>query len=327
MDGPEKGNQTYVTQFILLGFQDLKNLRILLFLGFLIIYILTMAGNILLVMIVMIDQHLHTPMYFFLVNLSCLEICYSSTLNPTLLATLIMDGMAISFSSCYLQLFSFGYCLGAECYLLSVMSYDRYLAICKPLHYATCMNTRKCIQFAALSWINGLIGISIIMVAMLQLTYCGPNKIDHYFCDSVPLKKLSCSDADVVEHVNLVLLFMYTLPPFLLTVASYVYILSTILQIPSTSGRQKAFSTCSSHLIVVSTYYGSLMTVYLLPDSSELNKVFSLLYTILPPLVNPLIYSLRNKEVKRALRKATSRMEAFRIFQNVLVNLDSVKPK
>lgn len=327
MDGQEGGNHTYVTQFILLGFRDLKNLQILLFLVFLVIYIVTMAGNILLVMIVMIDQHLHTPMYFFLVNLSCLEICYSSTLHPIMLTTLLMGGVAISFSSCYLQLFSFGYCLGAECYLLSVMSYDRYLAVCKPLHYATCMNNRKCIQFAALSWINGLIGISIIMFVMLQLKYCGPNEIDHYFCDSVPLKKLSCSDTDVVEHVNLVLLFVYTLPPFLLTVASYVYILNAILRIPSTTGRQKAFSTCSSHLIVVSTYYGSLMTVYLLPDSSELNKVFSLLYTILPPLVNPLIYSLRNKEVRKALRKATSRVTHFRIFQNVLVKLDNAKPK
>ncbi|XP_015263389.1 PREDICTED: olfactory receptor 2AP1-like [Gekko japonicus] len=327
MEWREKGNLTLVTEFILLGFQDLKNLQVLLFLGFLLIYLVTMAGNLLIVVIVMTNQHLHTPMYFFLGNLSCLEICYSSTLIPVMLDTLLRNGKPISFSSCFLQLFFFGYCLGAECYLLSVMSYDRYLAICKPLHYGTIMNTKKCIQLAAVSWISGLIGISIIMVLMLQLTYCGPNEIDHYFCDTVPLKKLSCSDTGLVERVNVILLFVYTMPPFLLTCTSYVFIVTAILRISTTTGRQKAFSTCSSHLIVVSTYYGSLMTVYMLPNSSALNKAFSLLYTILPPLVNPLIYSLRNNEVKKALRKAQSKGSAFRIFHNVLIYLVSLKHK
>ncbi|XP_060111153.1 olfactory receptor 2AP1-like [Heteronotia binoei] len=308
MERRERGNLTLVTQFILLGFQDLKNLQVLLFLGFLLIYMVTMAGNLLIVMLVMTNQHLHTPMYFFLGNLSCLEICYSSALIPVMLDTLLRNGKPISFSSCFLQLFFFGYCLGAECYLLSVMSYDRYLAICKPLHYGTTMNNKKCIQLAAVSWISGLIGISIIMVLMLQLTYCGPNEIDHYFCDTVPLKKLSCSDTGLVERVNLMLLFVYTMPPFILTCTSYVFIIAAILRISSSTGRQKAFSTCSSHLIVVSTYYGSLMIVYMLPSSSTLNKAFSLLYTILPPLVNPLIYSLRNNEVERALRKAQSKL-------------------
>ncbi|XP_042329614.1 olfactory receptor 5B21-like [Sceloporus undulatus] len=317
MEGQERENQTYVTQFILLGFRDLKNLQILLFLGFLVIYIATIVGNLLILVLVVVDQHLHTPMYFFLGNLACLEVCYSSALNPLLLSTLLSNGKAITFSSCFLQLYLFGYCLGAECYLLSVMSYDRYLAVCKPLHYTTIMNTRKCIQLAAISWTNGFIGISIIMVVMLQLTYCGPNEIDHYFCDTVPLKKLSCSNTDVVEHVNLILLFIYTMPPFLVTLASYVYILRTILRIPSLIGQQKAFSTCSSHLSVVSIYYGSVIIVYLLPPSSSMNKIFSLLYTILPPLANPLIYSLRNKEVKRALKKWLIK---FRIFQNVQAN-------
>nr|XP_056720519.1 olfactory receptor 11A1-like [Euleptes europaea] len=286
-----------------------------------------MVGNLLITVLVVADQQLHTPMYFFLGNLSCLEICYSSTLLPVMLDTLLKNGKPISFSSCFLQLFFFGYCLGAECYLLSVMSYDRYLAICKPLHYGTTMNTTKCIQLAAVSWISGLIGISIIMVLMLQLTYCGPNEIDHYFCDTIPLKKLSCSDTGLVERVDLVLLFVYTMPPFLLTCTSYVFIITAILRISSSTGRQKAFSTCSSHLIVVSTYYGSLMTVYLLPNSSALNKAFSLLYTILPPLVNPLIYSLRNKEVNRALRKAQRKVANFRIFHSVLTYLVNVKEK
>lgn len=327
MERQERGNLTLVTQFILLGFQDLKDLQVLLFLGFLLIYMVTMGGNLLIVLLVMTNQQLHTPMYFFLGNLSCLEICYSSTLIPVLLDTLMRNGKPISFSSCFLQLFFFGYCLGAECYMLSVMSYDRYLAICKPLHYRTTMDAKKCIQLAAVSWISGLIGISIIMFLMLQLTFCGPNEIDHYFCDTVPLKKLSCSDTGLVEQVNLILLFVYTMPPFLLTCTSYVFIITAILRISSTSGRQKAFSTCSSHLLVVSTYYGSLMTVYMLPNSSALNKAFSLLYTILPPLVNPLIYSLRNNEVKRALRKAQSKVAAFKILHNVLTYLVSIKHK
>ncbi|XP_060639253.2 olfactory receptor 2AP1-like [Anolis sagrei] len=320
----EQENQTRVTQFILLGFQDLKNLQILLFLVFFVIYITTMAGNLLILVLVVSDRHLHTPMYFFLGNLSCLEICYSSTLNPLLLSTFLTNRKTITFSVCFLQLFFFGYCLGAECYLLSVMSYDRYLAVCKPLHYATTMHTRKCIQLAAVSWTNGFMGISIIMVAMLQLTYCGPNEIDHYFCDSVPLKKLSCSNTDMVEHVNLILLFIYTMPPFIITVASYIFIIRTILRIPSLSGRQKTFSTCSSHLSVVSIYYGSVIIVYLLPPSSSMNKFFSLLYTILPPLVNPIIYCLRNKEVKRALK---NRVANFRLFQNMLAKSNIVKVK
>ncbi|XP_063158230.1 olfactory receptor 11A1-like [Candoia aspera] len=327
MDEQQRENQTHVTLFILLGFQNLKHLWILLFLAFLFIYIFTMAGNLLVVVVVVTDQHLHTPMYFFLCNLSCLEICYSSTLSPVLLTTLLMDGKAISFRNCFLQLFFFGYCLGTECYLLSVMSYDRYLAICQPLHYATVMNTRKCIQLAAVSWTNGFIGISVIMATMLQLRYCGPNEIDHYFCDSVPLKELSCSETGLVEHVNLILLFIYTMPPFLITLASYIYIIKAILRIPSTAGRQKAFSTCSSHLIVVSIYYGSLMTVYLLPPSSSMNKICSLLYTILPPLVNPLIYSLRNKDVKRSLRRIKHKVEIFSIFHNMVIDLVNVKNK
>ncbi|XP_078233975.1 olfactory receptor 10A7-like [Pogona vitticeps] len=321
MEEQARENQAHVTQFILLGFRDLKDLQILLFLVFLAIYIATMAGNLLIVLLVTTDQQLHIPMYFFLGNLSCLEICYSSTLIPILLTTLLTDGTVVSFHSCFLQLFFFGYCLGAECYLLSVMSFDRYLAICKPLHYTVMMNPRKCIQLAAVSWTNGLTGISVIMAGMLQLTYCGPNEIDHYFCDSVPLRKLSCSDTDVVEQVNLVLLFIYTLPPFLVTLASYIYIIRTVLKIPSKTGRQKVFSTCSSHLTVVSIYYGSVTIVYLLPPSSSMNKAFSLLYTIFPPLVNPIVYSLRNKDIKRALRKMKNRVETFRIFQIMLADL------
>ncbi|XP_054849773.1 olfactory receptor 5-like [Eublepharis macularius] len=265
-----------------------------------------MAGNLLIVLLVVVDQHLHTPMYFFLGNLSCLEMCYISNILPKMMAGLMTDENMISLTGCYVQFFFFGYLMATECYLLSAMSYDRYLAICKPLHYATNMNTQMCIQLAVCSWVNGLIGTLTMLSVMLQLTYCGPNEINHYFCDSVPLIKLSCSDTGLVELLSFILAFVFTLPPFLLTLTSYIYIITTVLRIPSTTGRKKAFSTCSSHLIVVSTFYGAIMIVYMLPKTealSDLNKILSLLYTVLPPIANPLIYSLRNKEVKDALRK------------------------
>nr|XP_028560075.1 olfactory receptor 10A7-like [Podarcis muralis] len=295
-----------VTEYILLGFGKFGQWQNILFFVFLLIYIAAMIGNVLIVILVVVDQHLHTPMYFFLGNLSCLETCYISNVMPKMMVGLLTEENVISFSGCFVQFFFFGYLMATECYLLSVMSYDRYLAICKPLHYTTTMNAQMCIQLAVSSWINGLIATLILLSFMLELTYCGPNEIDHYFCDSVPLIKLSCSDTNLVEVMSFVLAFIFTLPPFLLTLTSYIAIITTILKIPSTTGRKKAFSTCSSHLIVVSTFYGAIMIVYMLPKREalrDLNKAFSLLYTVLPPVANPLIYSLRNKEVKHAIGK------------------------
>ncbi|XP_065272154.1 olfactory receptor 6N1-like [Emys orbicularis] len=307
-------NQTVVTEFIFLGFGDLPDLQILLFLMFLVIYIATVAGNILITALVVADQHLHTPMYFFLGNLSCLETCYTSTILPQMLASLLMGDKTISFSGCITQLYFFCALAATECCLLAAMSYDRYLAICKPLHYSALMNTRFCLQLAAGSWLNGCLATAIFVLFMSHLIFCGPNEIDHFFCDLIPLIKLSCSDTHLIILLDFVLSCVFTLPPFLLTLTSYVCILTTILRIPSTTGRQKAFSTCSSHLIVVTIYYGTLMTVYMLPNRdtlSFLNKVLSLSYTVLTPLVNPLIYSLRNREVKEALSKAVSKYVAF----------------
>uniref|UniRef100_A0A452GJ53 Olfactory receptor n=1 Tax=Gopherus agassizii TaxID=38772 RepID=A0A452GJ53_9SAUR len=293
-------------KFILLGFGNLPQLQILSFLVFLVIYIVTVSGNMLIIVLVVADQHLHTPMYFFLGNLSCLETCYTSTILPRLLASLLTGDRTISVSGCFVQFYCFGCLITTECYLLAVMSYDRYLAICKPLHYATLMNSRLCLQLAAGSWISGFLTCVITMWFMLQLIFCGPNEIDHFFCDFSPMLKLSCSDTSMITLVSFILASINTPCPFLLTVTSYVCIIATILRIPSTTGRQKAFSTCSSHLIVVTVFYGTLMTVYLLPKTSTLkalNKVFSVFYTVLTPMLNPLIYSLRNKEVKEALRK------------------------
>ncbi|XP_026508280.1 olfactory receptor 10A4-like [Terrapene carolina triunguis] len=308
------GNQTTITKFLLLGFGDLPDLQILLFLLFLVIYITTLAGNILIIVLVVADQHLHTPMYVFLGNLSFLETCYSSTILPRMLASLLTGDRTISVSGCITQLYFFCALASTECYLLAVMSYDRYLAICKPLHYSSLMNTRVCLQLAAGSWVNGCLAITIFTLFMLQFIFCGPNKIDHFYCDSIPLIKLSCGDTRVIILLDFILACIFTLPPFLLTLTSYVYIITTILRIPSTTGRQKAFSTCSSHLIVVTIFYGTLMIVYLLPKLDTLRflkKVLSLCYTVLTPLVNPLIYSLRNREVKEALHKAVSKYVTF----------------
>uniref|UniRef100_K7EZI7 Olfactory receptor n=2 Tax=Pelodiscus sinensis TaxID=13735 RepID=K7EZI7_PELSI len=299
-------NQTSLSQFILQGFGKLPKIQLLLFLLFLVIYLVTVAGNLLMVALVVADQHLHTPMYFFLGNLSCLETCYSSAILPRMLAGLLTGDRTISVGGCITQFCFVGFLASTECYLLAVMSYDRYLAICKPLHYATLMRGNFCVQLASVSWINGLLATVVTMSLMSQLTFCGPNEIDHFFCESTQMINHYCNDVYRMDLVITVVAAILTLPPFALTLMSYVCIITTILRIPSTTGRQKAFSTCSSHLIVVTIFYGTLIVVYLLPKSNtlrDLNKVFSVCYTILTPMVNPFIYSLRNTEVKGALRK------------------------
>nr|XP_028558755.1 olfactory receptor 11A1-like [Podarcis muralis] len=311
MQKPAGRNETIITEFILRGFGDFHDLQILLFIVFLMIYIMTMVGNLIIVGLVVTDRHLHTPMYFFLGNLSCLETCYSSTILPRMLASLLTHNDSVSIHSCLVQFWTFGVLAGAECYLLAAMSYDRCLAICRPLHYSTHMNAKVCLLLVVGSWMSSFVMDTTVFIFVLQLTFCGHNVIQHFFCDFTPLINLACSDTRRVKLISTVLTSIATLPPFILTLASYMYIIAAILQIPSTTGRQKAFSTCSSHLIVVTIFYGTLIIVYVLPDTNELkelNKLFSVFYTILTPLVNPLIYSLRNKEVMEALRRAGSRM-------------------
>ncbi|XP_013920532.1 PREDICTED: olfactory receptor 10A7-like [Thamnophis sirtalis] len=295
-----------VTDFLLLGFGELHGLQIILFLVFLVVYILTILANFLTILLILTDLHLHTPMYFFLGNLSCLEMIYSSTIVPKMLASLLTGDKSISLKGCMTQLYFFGFLASTECCLLSVMSYDRFLAICRPLHYATSMKNRLCIQLAAASWINSMVLTSIYSVVMSKLWFCGPNEIDHFFCESLPLIGLSCSDTTLVKYVSIFMTFILTFLPFILTVISYACIINTISRIPSSTGRQKAFSTCSSHLIVVSLFYGTLFITYLMPESKGIinpSKFFSVLYTVLPPFFNPVIYSLRNRDVKEALNK------------------------
>lgn len=192
-----------------------------------------------------------------------------------------------------------------------MMSYDRYTAICKPLHYSTLMNMKTCLFMASGSWINGFLAMSVMMYLMTRLTFCGSNEIDHFFCDLAPVARIACSGAQKIELIGSIFPTIFTLPPFLLTLTSYMFIIIAILRIPSATGRKKAFSTCSSHLLVVTIYYGTLIIVYVLPNTEnirKLNKVFSVFYTILTPLVNPLIYSLRNREVKEALKKSIGKL-------------------
>ncbi|XP_063158180.1 olfactory receptor 11A1-like [Candoia aspera] len=299
-------NETIITEFVLLGFGDLKEFQSLLFVVFLIIYIMTMTGNLLIILLVVTDQNLHTPMYFFLGNLSFLEICYSSTIIPQMLSIFLMEKQHVSVHGCILQLGTFGLFITTECCLLAVMSYDRYLAICRPLHYSVIMNLRVCLQLVFGSFFSSLVIDVTLICFILQLTFCGHNIIEHFYCEFTSVVELACNNGAQVILLAVGLTSVCTLPPLLSIIASYSYIIRSVLRIPTRSGRKKTFATCSSHLIVVAIFYGTLTIVYILPDTNELreiDKVFSIFYTILTPLVNPLIYSLRNKEVKEALRR------------------------
>ncbi|XP_030409100.1 olfactory receptor 1020-like [Gopherus evgoodei] len=299
-------NETSITKFILLGFVNLNEVQILLFVVFLVIYILTMAGNLLMVVLVVYDQHLHTPMYFFLGNLSFLETCCTSVISPRLLAGFLVEDRTIFFGDCVTQLFFCGALASIECFLLAVMAYDRYLAICNPLSYKVMMNFRVCLLLVSASWITGFSASALVVGMVPQLNFCGPKEINNFFCDMAELLKLSCAKSPLVEMIILVCCSLLTLVPFLFIIVSYILILSAILQIASSTGRQKAFSTCASHLLVMSLYYGTIIIIYMAPSadlSPDFHKTLSLMYTVATPMLNPIIYSLRNQEVKGAFRK------------------------
>ncbi|XP_032637328.1 olfactory receptor 10C1-like [Chelonoidis abingdonii] len=311
----EGRNQSLIMEFILLGFGNVSELQPLLFLVFLVIYVVTVAGNILIVALIVTDQHLHISMYFFLGNLSFLEICYSSTLLPRLLASLLTGDRTISIKGCILQTYFFGILTATESLLLAAMSYDRYLAICNPLRYAALMNGRICYQLMAGSWISSFLGCTTINIFLLKSKFCDSKEIEHFFCDFSPMTQLSCGDIQTLQLVTFTIAAIEARVPFLLTLTACICIITTILRIPSITGRQKAFSTCSSHLIVVIVYYGTLITVYVVPTADNqkvLHKLFSVFYTVLTPMIIPVIYSLRNKEINEALRKTVLKLVAFR---------------
>uniref|UniRef100_A0A8D0HPD9 Olfactory receptor n=1 Tax=Sphenodon punctatus TaxID=8508 RepID=A0A8D0HPD9_SPHPU len=302
----EERNHSTVTEFILLGFTTDPQLQLILFGVIIIIYFMTLSGNITLLVLICSSSNLHTPMYFFIGNLSFLDLWYSSVYTPKILVNCMSEDKSISFAGCLAQFFFSAGLAYSECYLLAAMAYDRYIAIANPLLYATDMSRKLCVGLVAISYLSGFINAIVLTSQTFTLTFCGANIIDDFFCDVPPLVKLSC---DVTETYQAVLYFLLTsniIMPSALILASYASILVAILKIRSTEGRHKAFSTCSSHLIAVTLYYGSILYIYSRPSSSyslERDKIVSVFYTVLFPMLNPLIYSLRNKDVKDALKK------------------------
>ncbi|XP_030046736.1 olfactory receptor 5V1-like [Microcaecilia unicolor] len=299
-------NQTSVTEFILLGFSDLSRLQSLLFVVFLVMYILTLLGNISIITIVKTDPQLQTPMYYFLTNLSFVDICYSSTITPKALVDFKVEKNTISLLECATQLFMFVNLAAAECLLLAVMAYDRYVAICNPLHYTIVMTRRVCNQLVIGVYVVSTVYSLIQTVNIFSVHFCGSNEINHFYCDLHPMLKLSCSDTFFNEIVLSVVGGIYGFLAVIPIVLSYIVIISAILRIQSSEGRHKAFSTCASHFITVIIFFGTIIFIYVIPSSFfslYTNRVVSVIYTMVIPMVNPMIYSLRNKDVKRALRK------------------------
>ncbi|KAM4749336.1 olfactory receptor 5P66-like [Rhinophrynus dorsalis] len=297
-------NHSTITEIYLLGFQFLHGWRILLFLAILVIYVVTIAGNLLIIVLVSATHQLQSPMYFFLSHLSMSDILVTSTISPNMLDITLKEGAIISFVGCFSQFSMFSLSTAAECLFLTVMSYDRYLAICKPLHYTTIMNFTFCRHLVICSWVLGFFITMIVRILINSLHFCGPNIIDHFFCDYAPLMQLSCSDTKTIHMIVVLIVALQTMIETAFIIATYFSIFLTILKISSSTGRQKAFSTCSSHLSVVCAYYGTLMAIYVAPSGrrlSNMNKILSLLYTVVTPLLNPIIYSLKNQEMRNAL--------------------------
>ncbi|XP_008535270.2 putative olfactory receptor 8G3 [Equus przewalskii] len=302
----DPGNHSTVTEFILAGLTDHAELQLPLFLLFLGIYVVTVVGNLGMVTLISLSSHLHTPMYYFLSNLSFIDFCHSSVITPKMLLNFVTEKNIISYPDCMTQLYFFIVFIIAESHMLAAMAYDRYVAICNPLLYNVIMSYYICFWLTVGVYILGIIGSTIHTGFMLRLFFCKTNVVNHYFCDLFPLLELSCSSIYINELLVIVLSAFNILTPASVILASYIFILSSILQIRSNEGRSKAFSTCSSHILGVAVFYGSTAFMYLQPSSvssMDQGKVSSVFYTIIVPMLNPLIYSLRNKDVKFALKK------------------------
>ncbi|XP_039390424.1 olfactory receptor 1038-like [Mauremys reevesii] len=307
----EKGNHSEVTEFILSGLTDRLELQVPLFGVFLVIYGITLVGNGGMILLIMIDPRLHTPMYFFLSNLSFCDLCLSSIISPKMLLNFLAERKSISYTACAVQLYLFVSFADVECLLLAVMAYDRYVAICNPLLYTVTMSRQLCKQLVVGVYAVGFVDSMIHTFFTLQLSFCSSNIINHFFCDIPQLLVLSCSDIHINEIVMFAFIGCIVVSSLVIVLLSYVYIASTILQIRSTEGRHKAFSTCSFHLTAVVLFYGIQLFMYLRPTSSysmDTDKVASVFYTLVIPMLNPLIYSLRNMEVKDALRRAMNKL-------------------
>ncbi|XP_044536775.1 olfactory receptor 8U9-like [Gracilinanus agilis] len=302
-------NFTRVTEFILLGITEKKELKMPLFVIFLFIYVFTVVGNLGLITVIRMDSRLKTPMYFFLSHLAFVDFCYSSSITPKMLGNFLFEKNMISFYACATQLGCFINFMNAECLLLASMAYDRYVAICNPLLYMVLMSPKICIQLVAAPYIYSLMVALYHVILTFRLSFCGSNIINHFYCDDMPLLRLSCSDTHFKQIWIFACAGIMLISSFLVVFVSYMYIISAILKIKSAEGRRKAFSTCGSHMVAVTIFYGTLIFMYLQPSSNhslDTDKMASVFYTVIIPMLNPLIYSLRNKEVKDALKKALS---------------------
>ncbi|XP_059272426.1 olfactory receptor 6M1-like [Mustela nigripes] len=303
-------NRTRVTEFILLGFQTEKEVEILIFSAFLLMYMISLIGNTMIILLVCVDYRLHSPMYLFVANLSFLEVAITSTVVPKMLANTFSLTKAISFMGCLTQSI-FYFLLGStEFFILAVMSFDRYIAICNPLRYTIIMNTQTCIMLLVGSYIGAFLSMLSPSILTAPLIFCGPNKIHHFFCDRAPMLQLACTDISLAEVADFISSAVLLLGSLLLTGVSYTYIVITILRIPTVQGQQKAFSTCVSHITVVTIYYGSSIFLYVRPkkgNAMSINKFATVMNTVVTPMLNPFIYSLRNEKVKESLRDTTSK--------------------
>ncbi|OCT90886.1 hypothetical protein XELAEV_18019503mg [Xenopus laevis] len=312
----EVSNETRVRGFIFKGLANNQIEGVSFFTFFLLVYVITIVGNSGMVALVCITPHLHTPMYYFLGFLSMVDLCYSSVITPKMLADLVSRIKSISFIGCALQFFFFAALVATESILLSCMSYDRYMAICHPLYYTLIMTEKRCIGLILIASSIGFSQSSLQTVCIFSLRYCGWNHIDHFYCEGPPLLKLSCSDTFSCDLLSMFFFCSFGMASMMIIVTSYLLIASSILRMNSTTGRRKAFSTCSSHLTCVCIFYGTTLFIYLRSPSSSFDKqdkVASLFYTVVIPMMNPLIYSLRNHEVIKALLTTIRNKEIFRI--------------
>ncbi|XP_047598047.1 olfactory receptor 6C74-like [Lutra lutra] len=308
------GNHTQAIVFILAGLTDDPQLKVVLFVFLLLTYLLSITGNLTIITLTLVDIHLKTPMYFFLRNFSFLEISYTTTCIPKLLVTMATGDKTISFNCCATQVF-FAFLLGAsEFYLLAAMSYDRYVAICKPLHYTTIMNSKVCIQLLFCCWLAGFFTIFVPLLLGVNLDFCASKIIDHFYCDTTPLMQISCSDTQLIETVGFISASMTLVVTLVMVIISYTFIVLTILKFPSTNQKKKAFSTCSSHMIVISLSYGSCIFMYVKPSVKQrvsFSKGIAVLNTSVAPLLNPFIYTLRNQQVKKAFLNMIHKIVSF----------------
>ncbi|XP_033918105.1 olfactory receptor 1020-like [Melopsittacus undulatus] len=301
-------NQTQI-KFILLGITDSPRAQTPLFMLFLLIYIVTLVGNVGIITLVRVSPSLHTPMYFFLTHFAFIDICYSTVISPRMLADLLSEDKTISFTACMMQFFTFAFFSTIECHLLAMMAYDRHVAICQPLLYVTIISSRVCWQLVASSYLFAFLSAIIYTWCVFGGSFCGPNHIDHFFCDEVPVLKLMCSDTHSSEMIIFAFITINVVGTSVVILLSYISILFTVLSMCSAQSRARAFHTCASHLIAVASFFGTKVFMYLQPPSSHRSqdKVASIIYTVVTPMLNPFIYTLRNKDVKGALIKCRSR--------------------